>query len=488
MIRCATVDVVDRRPQGGLTAVTPTAGGTGATVKGTVQDLDSPAQPVGLHVVVDGQPRSNTSGLGQFTINLAGLSPGSHSICVTATDIASPAPGLTGDRDFTCGAVSLATTSGGVSIGTTGAPSVIGAVGPAPSSPIAGVDRDAGVSVALHDGSTLWLFGDSSQTDVAGNLKYFVSGTAAWAPSGQPRTTTDAVQNGAPVTFGTPISWGAPCPANAPKRIMWPMSATVQTKSPTVDRVVVFMENVCLGPGGTGESRGLAVVDWLYDSTSSPANRPIVANVLNQQIRDTRTYGVSSVMAPDGLLYASTCEGPLNGGWFTDYGPCHASRVAPAQVADRSAYEYWTGSTWSSDIGQVGDITMPDLIAQDGSQIPVYPVASYTTRYDPTSGLYVMAYSPWPGFTDQVVVRVATSPVGPWTAPVQVFMPGCHDSVNGTAYYCYAGTAQPQFNVGSLLGSNASLGIGWYDQLAGLGPQHGAYELGNVPFSVVKNP
>jgi hypothetical protein len=484
---CRTVDVDDRRPQGQLTSVTPTAGGKGATVKGSVSDPDAPTAAVPLHVVVDGSPFSSTTANGQFSIGLPGLSPGSHSICVTAVDLAGSAPGIAGDRALPCGGVSLATASGAVSIGTTGSPSVSGPVAPASTSPIAGVDRDAGISVTLHDGSTLWLFGDSFEHDPAGNLKYFVQGTAAWTSAAQPRTTTDAVQNGAPIKFGTPISWGAPCPSDSPTPVMWPMSATVQFQTPTVDRVIVFMEDVCLGSGNTGVSRGLAVVDWTYDSTHPPANQPIVAHVLNQQIRATRTYGVSSVIAADGFLYASTCDGPIDGGWLTDYGPCHTSRVDPDQVDDTSAYQYWTGTTWSSEIGQVGDINLPDMIDETGSQIPVYPVASYTTRYDAASGLYVMAYSPWPGFTDQIVVRIGTSPVGPWTAPVQVHLPGCHDSVEGTAYHCYAGTAQPQFSVGNLLGSS-NLGIGWYDQLTGLAPLHGAYEVGTVPFSVVKNP
>jgi hypothetical protein len=485
---CATVTVDDRRPQGALTSITPTGGGHGATVIGNVHDPDANAAPVSLRVLVDGQLRTTIQANGGFSTTISGLSTGSHSICVTATDIVGTAPGVMGDRAFTCGAVSLATASGAVSIGTTGSPSVIGSVGPAASSPIAGVDRDAGISVTLHDGSTMWFFGDSSQTDLSGNLRYFVSGTAAYSPPGQPRTTTDAVINGAPVTFGTPISWGAPCPATAPNHVMWPMSATVQPKGGSLDRVIVFMENVCLGSGGTGESRGLAVVDWYYDSNNPPANQPIVANVLNQQIRDTRTYGVSSVLAPDGFVYASTCDGPLTGGWFTDYGPCHVSRVNPDDVDDRTAYQYWTGAGWSSDIGQVGAVVLPDLVAQDGSTVPVYPVASFTTRYDAATGLYVMAYSPWPGFTDQVVVRVATSPVGPWSAPVQVFLPDCHDSLSGTGYYCYAGTAQLQFDTGNLLGVNATLGLGYYDQLVGLAPQHGAYEVATVPFSVVKNP
>jgi hypothetical protein len=133
-------------------------------------------------------------------------------------------------------------------------------------------------------------------------------------------------------------------------------------------------------------------------------------------------------------------------------------------------------------------MVMPDLRTQDGSTIPVAPVASFTTRYDASTGLYVMVYSPWPAFTDQVVVRFATSPTGPWTAPVQAFLPGCHDSIAGTGYWCYAGTAQPQFSVGSVTAPDGGLlGIGYYDQLVGL-PKHGAYEVATVPISVVVNP
>jgi hypothetical protein len=484
---CATTNVSDRRPQGGLTAVTPMAGGVGATLKGTVADPDHPTTAVTLHVDVDGVEKTTTAANGTFSIPMS-LSSGAHSICVTATDLTGTASGLTGDASFTCGAVFLTTQSGGASIGTTGSPSVLGQVGPAASSPIAGVDRDDGLSVQLHDGSILWLWGDSSETDLAGNLKYFVSGTASWAASGTPRLTTDAVSGGAPVRFATPISWGAPC-ATGEKQVDWPISASVQPKTATTDRVIVFLENVCLGPLGTGSSRGLAVADWTYDSNNPPAGQPIVAHILDQQIRPTRSYGQSSFLDPvANLLYAYSCQLPPTTFDLGAYGPCTVSRVSPDQVDVSADYQYWNGTGWSTDVTQAAAMTMPDLVDGSGNDIPVFPVAAFTTRYDATTGLYVMAYSPWPGFTDQLVVRVATSPTGPWTSPVQVFLPGCHDSIGTSSFLCYAGTAQPQFDVGNVLGSNAALGIGWYDQLTGLAPQHGAYEAGTVPFSVVKNP
>lgn len=44
----------------------------------------------------------------------------------------------------------------------TGNPQEVTQVKPIPSSPLATIDRDAGVSVQLSDGSILWLFGDTA--------------------------------------------------------------------------------------------------------------------------------------------------------------------------------------------------------------------------------------------------------------------------------------------------------------------------------------
>ncbi|HKY16894.1 MAG TPA: hypothetical protein VJM33_18350, partial [Microthrixaceae bacterium] len=108
-----------------------------------------------------------------------------------------------------------------------------------------------------------------------------------------------------------------------------------------------------------------------------------------------------------------------------------------------------------------------------------HPVASLSVTYDDVHDLYVMVYSPWPGFTDRVIVRAAVSPEGPWTPPMEVVLPGCVDSVGGRGFYCYAGSAQPQFS------SPGLLGVGYYDQLIALSPERGGYLVVTVPFNVL---
>jgi hypothetical protein len=340
-------------------------------------------------------------------------------------------------------------------------------VGPPANHPYAQVDRDGGVSVRLSDGSTLWLFGDTGEKDAAGNLKYFVFGTAAWAAPGQPAVTRD-VATTQPVRFVTPVQ-SLGCTADKPNQAMWPLSAVADGNT-----VIAFMENVCVGDAGA-DSRGIAVVKWQYDPANPPNGQPVVGTVVNQQLRPTRTYGMAAVIDPsDHLLYAYTCEGPPDGGWPDQYGPCRIARVAPNQAEVLGAYQYWNGSTWVADQSAAAAITMPP--SPSGVD---HPVASVSVTYDDVHDVFVMVYSPWPGFTDRVVVRAATSPEGPWTPPMEVVLPGCNDSVGGTGFYCYAGSAQPQFS------SPGLLGIGYYDQLIALGPDRGGYLVVTVPFNVL---
>jgi len=110
------------------------------------------------------------------------------------------------------------------------------------------------------------------------------------------------------------------------------------------------------------------------------------------------------------------------------------------------------------------------------------PVAAFTVTYDAAHNAWLMVYSPWPGFTDRVEVRVADTPVGPFSDPVTVYLPGCNDTTGGVAYYCYAGTAQPK------LSSTGLLGVGYYDQLISVATLRAQYVTVTVPFSVVVTP
>lgn len=461
----------DRRPDGTITSVVPITGGVRIT--GTASDPDGPVGSARIVVVGGATVTVPVSG-GAFTRDVTGLASGPVRLCVTLVDVAG-APGTTGDRTLPC---ATAVVGGSVQVGTGGTPSDPVAVGPPPGHPLQGIDRDAGISVRLRDGSLLWLFGDSSQVDVNGDLRYFVNNTAAWAAPGSLTVTRDAVAAGAqPVQFATPTAAFPTCPAAQPRRAMWPLSAVAVPDGPR-DRVVVLMGNVCLGSGFLDiVPMGVSVAQWTYDPAAPPNGTPVVGTVVNPRLFEAADpiWGVASFLGADGRVYAYACRGPADGGWPDEYGPCHVARVPGASVADRAAWRFWAGgSTWSADQAAVAAMVLPAGL--DGAEVPV---SSMSVTHDVDQGIYVMAYSPWPGFTDRLHVRVATDPAGPWTAPVVVLLPGCSDTLNGATFNCYAGTTQPALDQPGLLG------LGYYDQLLQVGPTAGSYVTVTVPFNVV---
>ncbi len=116
---------------------------------------------------------------GAFGTTLSGLAPGLHKICPVGLDV-DGGVGVRGDRAFVCGS----TVVGNVAVGTGGAASAPTWVAPPAASPLRLIDRDAGVSAEMSDGSLMWFFGDSAEADSVGNFKYFVNNTAAWAAAG----------------------------------------------------------------------------------------------------------------------------------------------------------------------------------------------------------------------------------------------------------------------------------------------------------------
>jgi hypothetical protein len=356
-------------------------------------------------------------------------------------------------------------------------------VGPRAGSPLAGIDRDAGISTTLSDGSVLWLFGDSAEPTSSGGFRYFVNNTAAWAAKDSPATTRDGVVgSNRPATFATPTAEFPTCPTWAPSPAMWPLSAvTVPVSGSSVDRVIAYFQNVCLGPGHAVDSRGVAVVEWRYDPARPPIDQPVVGTVVSQRLFHDNSYGNAAVIGDDGLLYAYACEGS-DGGWLPDaFGECTVARIDPRDVADRGAYRFWDGAGWSVDRDDARTMPMPG-----GVEGVTNPVATLTVTRDRAHGVYVMAYSPWPGYTHKVAVRVGTSPLGPWTAPAMIELPGCADRHRGTDHVCYAGTAQPAFSL--VTGGTGFLGVGFYDQLVATSPARGSYQAGRVPFAVVVGP
>ena len=485
---CRSVEVavpVDRRPTGAVTSVVP-VGSSSVRVRGTAVDPDT-AGAVTVRVAVDGVDHVVQTSAGAYDTTISGLAPGAHEVCVTATDVPTAAgpSAVSGDRSWPCGTVLLSS----VSVGSSGAPSAPPVpVGPADGNPLAGIDRDAGISVQLRDGSVLWLFGDSSASDPAGNLRYFVNNTAAWARAGSPTVTQDGATGGEPVQFASPDGSAWTCTADRPTKALWPSAAVRSDAGGGKDLVTVFLANVCLGDGPLEiEGRGMSVARWTYDPSDPPIGVPVTGQVIDHQLFPAgREYGTAATTGLVGgvtYVYAYDCDTPPDDGevsWPDEFGPCRVGRVPASAVDDRPSWRFWNGATWVSDVGAaVGIIPGPS-----GGADPQAPVASATVSWDQTHGVYVMAYSPWPGFTDRVFVRVATEPQGPWSDVVEVQLPGCVDTVGTVGFYCYAGTAQPALS-GVGTDGEMLLGLGYYDQLVSIGPNRGQYMTITVPFHVM---
>lgn len=469
---CRTLAVAaleDRRPTGTVDQLSPQVGG--ARIVGRASDVDGAVGSVALRVD-GGGVRTVAVANGSFDTTVTGLGSGPHELCVTIPDVVAAGPALNGSRDLPCATVVL----GDSRVGTAGAPRWWGPVGPPSGHPLARIDRDAGVSVRMRDGSLLWFFADSSETDDSSNLRYFVNNTAAWAAAGAPTTTRDGVAAGSrPVQFVDPSADFPACPAGHPPA-MWPLSAVAHA-SGSRDRVIVFLGNVCLGGFGQITEVGISVAEYFYDPADPPVDRAIRGTLLDQVLftGPQEDYGTAAVMGGDGMVYAYACARPAVPSFMLPgvYGPCTVARVDPGDVDDVSEWRYWNGSSWVSSRSSAAAMSLPDGV--DGYSVPV---ASASVAFDPVAGRYVMAYSPWPGFTDRVQVRVASQPQGPWTAPVDVHLPGCYDTVGGSEFLCYAGTVQPRFSAPGMLG------LGHYDQRIDAATPRGQYRVTQVPFEV----
>ena len=435
-----------------------------ATVDGVAHKVDANQYREGLAVIF------RKSGRHAFSADLP-AHVGTRRVCVTADNIGRGSSTSLGCRNVVVADLPTPFDGGDVV--------AVAAVGPPAGHPLRGIERDAGVSTDLRDGSTFWLFGDSVEW-LRGGFRYFVNNTAAVSTRTDPSVTRDGVLPGnVPAPFVTPAApVTTPCPTGF-SHIMWPLSATsVPDGSSARDRVIAFFGNVCLR-GMEPLSRGVAVVEWVYDPAAfagtAPVGPVITGRVLEQNLFPVGAeYGTASQII-DGLLYAYECGRPSDERtdirWPDDpeYTGCTVARVDPTRVEQRSEWRYWNGgdhtsaASWSSLPGDAATMEMPGIVGH--KQLPV---SSFSIIRDPHHG-QVMVYSPWPGYTNELTVRTAASPVGPWSTVRSVELPGCDDWGEGYGRYCYAGTAQPQRS------SATHLGVGWFDQMVAVDPVRGSY-------------
>jgi hypothetical protein len=278
--------------------------------------------------------------------------------------------------------------------------------------------RDGGYS-ALFQGNSVWLYGDTflskpnaqDFTLISDSWSYTTDLNAQNGISGF-KEQTDA--SGAPNTILPETAAeqafnqahnvnnckAQPCGA---RWALWPMSITVD---PVANRALIFYQVVSALPGafnfqGIGES----VAIW--QSLSAAPQRPVFNPPVDPKHPDLMFTGNepnfgSASLIQNGTLFVYGCGVPSGG---LDDG-CRLAKVDPAKVQNLSAWTYYTSSgTWSPNITDAASVFTGDTILSVAWN-------SFLKRF-------VAVYSA--PFSQNVRMRTAPNPEGPWSNEVQAF-------------------------------------------------------------------
>jgi hypothetical protein len=289
--------------------------------------------------------------------------------------------------------------------------------------------RDGGYS-ALFEGKSVWLYGDTFLAKP--NAEDFSLISDSWSftsdltaqggitgfqerldSAGAPEmilnnTATEAAFNAA---HNSNNCQATPCGA---RWALWPGALVVD---PGSGDGLIFYSLVFAQPGSFNfQSVGSSVATW--PSLTAPTQRPtinpaVVAAHPDLLFSESEPGFGSAAFIRGGRLYAYGCGVP-NGSGF-DKG-CRLGRVDPANVTNRRAWTYFSGSGWS---------------AQIGSAVPLFSGEGIlSVAWNSFLGEYVAVYSE--PFSNDVMIRTAPNPEGPWSGPLVAFVAMAPSS--GTVY------------------------------------------------------
>lgn len=209
---------------------------------------------------------------------------------------------------------------------------------------------------------------------------------------------------------------GNPCqqqPCGA-RWALWPSSIVVD---PASNQAIIFYMVVNAKPGSfnfQGYGSSAAVWNSFAGQPQRPTlNPPIVSGHPDLLFgQNEPNFGTASLIN-NGTLYVYGCGLPDNGG---DKG-CRLAKVDPGSVQNRSAWNFYAGNgNWSSQLADAVSVF-------EGSSIVSVSFNSYLQEY---TALYS------PPFSQNVVIRTAPNPEGPWSPETLAFV--AMQPVSGNVY------------------------------------------------------
>jgi hypothetical protein len=179
---------------------------------------------------------------------------------------------------------------------------------------------------------------------------------------------------------------------------------------------------------------GTGVARLTLDLTVPLGSRPLIAERVADDVFSLAEPAFGQGAAYDGgYVYAVGCERRVEPS-------CFLGRAAATSVTDRTAWRFWTGSTWSSTVGSATPVALAG-IANEHAQIGLAKVGAL--------GQWVISTTPMPGFTEQGLVSFAPSLTSPWSAPQTYQLPGCGRTITTN---CYGMVVHAELSSGTALG------------------------------------
>jgi len=257
------------------------------------------------------------------------------------------------------------------------------------------ITADGAFPVSLPDGRVLWLFGDTytGRTNPDGT----VPANAGFIHN------SFVLQTGqcfAPLMGGGVHARSSEIPDPAPNEWYWPASAVVDGGV-----LRVFVYHLQAAPQ-SAPGFNFNVLDTEVVSYSLPFLAWLGVQHLPFPTGASGTvppYGATAISAPDGFVYLYGAE----------QGNAYVART-PAGHVPGGPWEFFDGSSWSSDPAQAAPMSWPNI----PPHLPVFgsgagPVAQpWVVPYK--SG-YLATAEPVDVFSDQVFGFTASTPEGPWT-------------------------------------------------------------------------
>jgi hypothetical protein len=255
--------------------------------------------------------------------------------------------------------------------------------------------RDGSQSAPL-DGRLVWVFGDTLFATPAADGKQARSNSGAWSDPAAPLELHDPTDaDGLPlqlIPFDELEAAYNDLSGKPDDRVaVWPGSIIAQDDG----TAAVFFEVVKISPGLLNYSiLGSGLAAMTRDATGAGRDPDLLFHSPEPAFRN-------GAVEVGGFLNLYGCARIAG----FRYG-CRLTRVPVDDLHDRGAYTFWNGDGWSDDVHEAA-------FTLEG------PTDNVTVSYNEWLGQFLAVYSR--PLTNQVVMRTAPAPEGPWSDEVVAF-------------------------------------------------------------------